>query len=1370
MPQFLRSATSPPYPPLGTPRSPPFRTFPAGIPAPYRGQLRPLAVSGVAPPNDRPPRGSIPSNIKDRMDKPPAVGPHVARMRPAIRRNGRSLPCPNNPGERLAPLLCPTRLATLPDAISRGAPPPAPETQLSAAPPRGVPGDAGLAAPARSTPLGGPPAGPRGSPLQIEHLADASLVPPGHGGLRPEVTHPLDPKLGARHTSPPASSHPGLTLPQPLPPVPPEAPNFPPGTTSEAALPPAPVVTPPASSAPPAAGPIPRRMASGRPPTAPAAKRRIPQPRVPLEQLLAQALQDIPPPAPIPEEEEEHQLVGTLDDDEAPATLPRPDHLGNPCDHLLGRYIRQLEGVTQGYTEVPPPTSGRPRKWRPAMPVVESEAVRVLVDAAAQGSIRHGEAALGSAQPNQPTNSGKNHEEEVVVIRSSRPATAIALATPTTAPAVTHAPPPGGEGDWEGDSTRQGPVEAVALPPIPPTVPAPPPPMPGEVAKARLRAELRQLAGQRRQLVGPVAAAIPSETPHQPLRPACPTPANASAPATSTAVIPAPRAPAAKSPSRYLSGWAARVSHPCRFQPLALGAPRPLRPTQAAVLLQRHVRRWLRWRAEQKQTTQAILRIQGLWRGTLVRSALRKLGPVVRLETRLHRMAMREMAFRLWRKHTRIRHVFRDRVHQRWVLWGYRLYLHLGVPPPGASVASAEGPAALAEKWYRWRLMAIAFVTWMYRTTIRRLAVANLYVSSQYGLIKGKFQKALINQNVPQFWDSVYYGILWYSLYAFLRATIVEAQALVAMTVRYYLSGAMHRAYLLDRGNILYKITRLDERIPNADQRITQDADLFSQLWAEVYSKTLDAPINIAYYGAWAWLDRGFLGPTALAGFYVVLFVAARFLMTSLARLVFRNEDLEGRFRAHHVRIRDSAEAITFYGGHGAEHSTVRQALMHLIKVRWAIIWRSWVLTAMTMVSAFFSDLGSYGLMGYFVFMTDAFHGLDPGQVAERIAQVRAPPSSFHPAPRLPAIDLGPTRTCVGGGWYPPLHDGWTGRYSEMAGMTSRVGQFLEVANDLAGRYNSPLGPAQAADATLLCVPSPPGSSALGRDPRFPAEEPPPPFEVHRLTVSAPDGRCLVAGPPTPRKEKRRHSGVGDGDNDRPILIWCVRAGATVWYGADLTLRLEPGFSLLVTGPNGCGKSTLLRVLAGMWPFFQANALRIPAPPGQQGAWRKVMFLPQQTYLIAGTLPAQVAYPEEEGVLSRDRFRALMDEVGLATVLNHVDPGVTCDWSQVLSPGEQQLVAIARLLFHRPRWAVLDEATTSLSNGRERHAYELLQRAQITYISVGHRPQLRAFHKGVLHLGLRGEGPQSCPPLEEEDFEGTEGDTRQGFYLERLPG
>ena len=179
-----------------------------------------------------------------------------------------------------------------------------------------------------------------------------------------------------------------------------------------------------------------------------------------------------------------------------------------------------------------------------------------------------------------------------------------------------------------------------------------------------------------------------------------------------------------------------------------------------------------------------------------------------------------------------------------------------------------------------------------------------------------------------------------------------------------------------------------------------------------------------------------------------------------------------------------------------------------------------------------------------------------------------------------------------------------------------------------------------------------------------------------------------------------------------PLLSTCI-------------LSLPAGSHVLVTGASGAGKSTLLRALAGIWPYGSG---RIELP---QGATR--LFLPQRPYLVLGSLRRALSYPRTAAA-SDDEIARILKLVGMdhfAARLDDVD-----DWSRILSLGEQQRLAFARILLIRPDWIFLDEATSALDEPRERALYELLHQElpAASIISVGHRSTLFVLHDTELHL------------------------------------
>jgi putative ATP-binding cassette transporter len=153
----------------------------------------------------------------------------------------------------------------------------------------------------------------------------------------------------------------------------------------------------------------------------------------------------------------------------------------------------------------------------------------------------------------------------------------------------------------------------------------------------------------------------------------------------------------------------------------------------------------------------------------------------------------------------------------------------------------------------------------------------------------------------------------------------------------------------------------------------------------------------------------------------------------------------------------------------------------------------------------------------------------------------------------------------------------------------------------------------------------------------------------------------------------------------------------------------------------------LLRAIAGLW---KAGSGRLVRPP-----LAKMLFLPQRPYIILGTLRQQLLYPHTKEQLSDEELENILKKVNLQHLLtdqNSLDKEV--NWEQILSLGEQQRLAFARLLITKPTFTILDEATSALDLVNEASLYRQLQESETTFISVGHRESLFNYHQWVLEL------------------------------------
>ncbi|KAI0376386.1 ABC transporter transmembrane region 2 [Hypomontagnella monticulosa] len=186
-----------------------------------------------------------------------------------------------------------------------------------------------------------------------------------------------------------------------------------------------------------------------------------------------------------------------------------------------------------------------------------------------------------------------------------------------------------------------------------------------------------------------------------------------------------------------------------------------------------------------------------------------------------------------------------------------------------------------------------------------------------------------------------------------------------------------------------------------------------------------------------------------------------------------------------------------------------------------------------------------------------------------------------------------------------------------------------------------------------------------------------------------------------------------------------------------LSFSLKQGEHLLVVGPNGCGKSSLFRILGGLWPVYGGTVYKPP--------FTDIFYIPQRPYLSRGSLRQQITYPDSlRTVRARGVTDAeLLDILKILSLEHLVDLypegwDAEAEWRDVLSGGLQQRVAMARLFYHKPRYAILDECTSSVTLETEKVMYDNAKALGITLMTVSHRRSLWKYHSRILQFDGQG--------------------------------
>lgn len=257
---------------------------------------------------------------------------------------------------------------------------------------------------------------------------------------------------------------------------------------------------------------------------------------------------------------------------------------------------------------------------------------------------------------------------------------------------------------------------------------------------------------------------------------------------------------------------------------------------------------------------------------------------------------------------------------------------------------------------------------------------------------------------------------------------------------------------------------------------------------------------------------------------------------------------------------------------------------------------------------------------------------------------------------------------------------------TELAGFTSRVSTLLDVLEDIQNGHFEKRLVSSADTAENAAVLSGRGEVLESPD-----------IEFERVPIVSPNGDVLVR---------------------------------------ELSFHIRPGQHLLIVGPNGCGKSSLFRILGGLWPVYGG---RVRKPP-----FSDIFYIPQRPYLSRGSLRQQVIYPDgvremrARGVRDSDLL-ALLATVDIASIVEKQGGwDAEQEWGDVLSGGLQQRLAMARLFYHAPRYAILDECTSSVTLEAERAMYDEAKRRDVTLMTVSHRRSLWKYHDNILQFDGQG--------------------------------